>query len=97
VLRDVTSVYVAYAPDLAWPGAYDAVSSFVERAVEQGVRRLVLPSGRGEPVRGDDGLRVPDLGGSDVEVAADEIGQPTPYNLGRPTRLPMDDPAGVPS
>jgi uncharacterized protein YbjT (DUF2867 family) len=48
-LRDIASVYVAYAPDVAWPGAYDAIRSFVERAVDQGVRKLVLLSGRGEP------------------------------------------------
>jgi uncharacterized protein YbjT (DUF2867 family) len=48
-LRDVESVYVSYYPDLAVPGAVDAVRSFAELAVENGVRRLVLLSGRGEP------------------------------------------------
>jgi len=47
-LRDVGSVYVSYYPDLAVPGAVVAVRSFVELAVERGVRRLVLLSGRGE-------------------------------------------------
>ncbi|GAA4197424.1 NAD(P)H-binding protein [Streptosporangium oxazolinicum] len=47
-LRDVTSVYVVYYPDLAFPGAVETVHSFVSRAVESGVRRLVLLSGRGE-------------------------------------------------
>lgn len=47
-LRDVTSAYVAFAPDLAVPGAVDTVGSFAETAVAQGVRRLVLLSGRGE-------------------------------------------------
>jgi uncharacterized protein YbjT (DUF2867 family) len=47
-LRDVGAVYVAYYPDLAAPGAADAVRSFAELAVESGVRRLVLLSGRGE-------------------------------------------------
>ena len=47
-LRDVESVYVSYYPDLAIPGAVAAVRSLVERAVEAGVRRLVLLSGRGE-------------------------------------------------
>ena len=42
----VTAAYISYAPDL--PGATDAIYAFVERAVEQGVRRLVLLSGRGE-------------------------------------------------
>jgi uncharacterized protein YbjT (DUF2867 family) len=47
-LRDVGSVYVSYYPDLAIPGAVEAVSSFAELAVQNGVRRLVLLSGRGE-------------------------------------------------
>jgi uncharacterized protein YbjT (DUF2867 family) len=48
-LRDVESVYVSYYPDLAVPGAVEAVRSFAEHAVGNGVRRLVLLSGRGEP------------------------------------------------
>jgi uncharacterized protein YbjT (DUF2867 family) len=48
-LRDVESVYVSYYPDLAVPGAVEAVRSFAELTVENGVRRLVLLSGRGEP------------------------------------------------
>ena len=47
-LDGVTAAYISYAPDLAIPGATDAIHAFVERAVEQGVRRLVLLSGRGE-------------------------------------------------
>jgi uncharacterized protein YbjT (DUF2867 family) len=47
-LRDIGAVYLAYYPDLAVPGAVDAVRSFAELAVESGVRRLVLLSGRGE-------------------------------------------------
>jgi uncharacterized protein YbjT (DUF2867 family) len=47
-LHDVESVYVSYFPDLAVPGALAAVRSFAELAVESGVRRLVLLSGRGE-------------------------------------------------
>lgn len=47
-LQDVGSVYVSYYPDLAVPGAVAAVRSFADRAVEAGVRRLVLLSGRGE-------------------------------------------------
>ena len=48
-LRGVESVYVSYYPDIAVPGAVEAVRSFAELAVENGVRRLVLLSGRGEP------------------------------------------------
>lgn len=47
-LRDVTAVYLAYAPDLAVPGATEAVTGFARLAVEHGVTRLVLLSGRGE-------------------------------------------------
>jgi len=48
VLDGAAAAYICYAPDLAIPGATDAVRAFVERAVEHGVRRLVLLSGRGE-------------------------------------------------
>lgn len=47
-LQNVGSVYVSYYPDLAVPGAVAAVRFFAELAVESGVRRLVLLSGRGE-------------------------------------------------
>ena len=47
-LDGVTAAYISYAPDLAIPGATDSIQAFVERAVEQEVRRLVLLSGRGE-------------------------------------------------
>ena len=48
VLDGVNAAYISYAPDLAISGATDAIRAFVERAVERGVRRLVLLSGRGE-------------------------------------------------
>lgn len=48
VLDGVTAAYVTYAPDLAIPGATNAVRDLVEKAVAQGVQRLVLLSGRGE-------------------------------------------------
>ena len=48
VLYGVTAAYISYAPDLAIPGATNAIRAFVERAVECGVQRLVLLSGRGE-------------------------------------------------
>lgn len=47
-LEGVTAVYISYAPDLAIPGATESIRAFVEHAVGQGVRRLVLLSGRGE-------------------------------------------------
>lgn len=48
-LRGVEAVYITYAPDLAMPGATDAIQALVDRARRLGVRRLVLLSGRGEP------------------------------------------------
>lgn len=47
-LEGVDAVYLNYAPDLAIPGATDSILAFVELARKQGVRRLVLLSGRGE-------------------------------------------------
>lgn len=48
VLHDVASVYIAYYPDAAIPGAVDTVHAFVAQAVASGVQRLVFLSGRGE-------------------------------------------------
>jgi uncharacterized protein YbjT (DUF2867 family) len=48
-LGGVGSVYLTYYPDLAVPGAVEATRSFAELAVRNGVRRLALLSGRGEP------------------------------------------------
>jgi uncharacterized protein YbjT (DUF2867 family) len=47
-LAGVSAVYVSYYPDLAVPGAPEAVGALAEQAREQGVERLVLLSGRGE-------------------------------------------------
>jgi uncharacterized protein YbjT (DUF2867 family) len=47
-LQGVESVYLAYYPDLAAPGASDAIREFTAQAAKSGVRRLVLLSGRGE-------------------------------------------------
>src|SRR5215207_5527039 len=47
-LRGAASAYVSYFPDLAVPGAPEAVGAFVEQALQSGTRRLVLLSGRGE-------------------------------------------------
>jgi uncharacterized protein YbjT (DUF2867 family) len=49
LLRGVAAAYITYQPDLAFPGAAEAIRAFSERAVQSGVRRLVLLSGRGEP------------------------------------------------
>ena len=47
-LEGVRAVYVSYYPDVAVPGAREAIAAFTEHALAQGVRRLVLLSGRGE-------------------------------------------------
>jgi uncharacterized protein YbjT (DUF2867 family) len=47
-LQGVKAVYVAYQPDLAVPGALETVRAFFAQAVESGVEKLVLLSGRGE-------------------------------------------------
>lgn len=47
-LDDVQSVYLAYSPDLAVPGALAHVEAFTAAAERHGVQRIVLLSGRGE-------------------------------------------------
>jgi len=47
-LEGITSVYVTYQPDLAWPGAVDAIRAFLSTAKTAGVSHVVLLSGRGE-------------------------------------------------
>ena len=41
-LTGVSSIYISYAPDLAIPGAKDAIAALVWRAKLHGVKRLVL-------------------------------------------------------
>ncbi|MFI6686739.1 NmrA family transcriptional regulator [Streptomyces sp. NPDC050485] len=48
-LHGAYAAYVAYYPDLAAPGAQDAMRRFGRIAAARGVRRVVLLSGRGEP------------------------------------------------
>lgn len=48
-LEGVTSIYITYSPDLAMPGASDAIEALVRHAKQAGVTRLVILSGRGEP------------------------------------------------
>jgi len=47
-LQGASSAYVSYVPDLAVPGAPETVGALAELALDHGVRRLVLLSGRGE-------------------------------------------------
>lgn len=48
VLDGASAVYITYQPDLAVPGAPEAVRALVDQALTQGGRRFVLLSGRGE-------------------------------------------------
>lgn len=43
------AAYIVYYPDLATPGAVAAIRDFCAVAIEHGMTRLVLLSGRGEP------------------------------------------------
>jgi len=47
-MRGIHAAYISYYPDLAVPGATDAVRDLAQVAVAAGVQRLVLLSGRGE-------------------------------------------------
>jgi uncharacterized protein YbjT (DUF2867 family) len=47
-LRGTRAAYISYYPDLAVPGTAALIGSLAEVALEAGVRRLVLLSGRGE-------------------------------------------------
>jgi uncharacterized protein YbjT (DUF2867 family) len=49
-LEGVGAVYLTYYPDFALPGAIEATQSFAELAIENGAPRIVLLSGRGEPL-----------------------------------------------
>ncbi|WP_327095704.1 NAD(P)H-binding protein [Nocardia vinacea] len=48
-LFGVDAVYIAFQPDLAVPGAPETIRAFTNAAKVNGVRKLVLLSGRGEP------------------------------------------------
>jgi uncharacterized protein YbjT (DUF2867 family) len=47
-LLGATSAYISFFPDLAAPGAPEAIAAFTAQALDCGTRRLVLLSGRGE-------------------------------------------------
>jgi len=48
-LKGVRAAYIVYTPDLSIPRAQDDIRAFVNAAIDEGVERLVLLSGRGEP------------------------------------------------
>jgi uncharacterized protein YbjT (DUF2867 family) len=47
-LQGINAVYLSYHPDLAVPGAVETIRSFTQVAVKNGIRHIVLLSGRGE-------------------------------------------------
>src|SRR5687767_9117900 len=51
-LEGAAGVSIAYAPDVAVPGAAETVAALAEAAVAAGVQRIVLLSGRGEEEAG---------------------------------------------
>jgi uncharacterized protein YbjT (DUF2867 family) len=61
-LAGVDAVYITYYPDLAFPGAADTVGAFADLAVANGVRRLVMLSGRGEEAARQAEVRVENSG-----------------------------------
>jgi uncharacterized protein YbjT (DUF2867 family) len=46
-LDGVDAAYLAFVPEIAFPGADEIVAAFARTAVERGARRLILLSGRG--------------------------------------------------
>jgi uncharacterized protein YbjT (DUF2867 family) len=47
-LKGMDKAYITYYPDLAVPGARDAIHKFTEAAVQEGLIKVVLLSGKGE-------------------------------------------------
>ena len=47
-LEGMDKVYIVYYPDLAVPGAYEAIKGLTEAAKKAGVQKAVLLSGKGE-------------------------------------------------
>ncbi len=48
VIKGIHTVYITFQPDLAIPTALETIKRFASLAVEQGVNKLILLSGRGE-------------------------------------------------
>ncbi len=47
-LAGMDKVYIVYYPDLAVPGAFEAISGLIEAAKVAGIKKVVLLSGKGE-------------------------------------------------
>lgn len=76
-LRGADAAYVNYYPDLAAPGAVEAMTAFGAAAAGAGVRRLTLLSGRGEPgaVAAEEALRAAATGIEPTVVRASFFAQ----------------------
>jgi uncharacterized protein YbjT (DUF2867 family) len=48
VLKDMDRAYIVYYPDLAVPGAREAIAQLTEKALKAGLEKVVLLSGKGE-------------------------------------------------
>jgi uncharacterized protein YbjT (DUF2867 family) len=48
VIKDVATVYITFQPDLAIPTALETIKRFTTIANENGIKKMVLLSGRGE-------------------------------------------------
>ena len=47
-LEGIDKIYITFQPDLAVPGAFDAIQGLTQKAKEKGVKKLVILSGKGE-------------------------------------------------
>jgi len=47
-LKDIDRAYIVYYPDLAVPGSRDAITTLTKKALEAGLEKVVLLSGKGE-------------------------------------------------
>ncbi|AXT49918.1 NmrA family transcriptional regulator [Aquimarina sp. BL5] len=47
-LKNMDRAYIVYYPDLAVPGSRDAISTLTKKALEAGLEKVVLLSGKGE-------------------------------------------------
>lgn len=48
ILQGIHSMYVTYQPDLAVPGASDAIRHLMDLAIKKNVKKVVILSGKGE-------------------------------------------------
>ena len=48
VIEGIDTIYITFQPDLAIPSATETITKFTTLATQQGVRKMVLLSGRGE-------------------------------------------------